>query len=207
MNNPDSEIEEFWMTFKCCLFNFYKYCNINIDITEFSNKLNILQAKRDYTEIEYSIQILTIDLIKLLFNKIRSLKKDSHYIYHFRIIVTNLKRWIKIREKRLFLPDPIETENDYFLLVKLLNSQLKRIERGEDIDDLIYFFEICSKYVHDKDYQFIVDYALEKKQSQMLKIVNNVFDVVHYINEKYDTNFHNNMSTDKIIKKLSKFIK
>jgi len=207
MNNPDSEIEEFWMTFKCCLCNFYKYCNININIDEFSDKLNTLQAKRDYIEIEYSIQILTIDLIKLLFDRIRYLKKDSQYIYHFRIIVTNLKRWIKIREKRLFLPEPIERENDYFLLVKLLNSQLKRIERRDDLDDLIYFFEICSKYVHDKDYQFIVDYAIEKNQPQMLKIVNNVFDVIDYINDKYDVNFHKNMSTDKITKKLWKHIK
>ena len=204
MNNPDSEIEEFWMTFKCCLCNFYKYCNIKIDIIGFSNKLNKLQANRDYTEIEYSIQILTIDLIKLLFDRIHHIKKDSHYIYHFRIIVTNLKRWIKIREKRLFLAEPIERENDYFLLVKLLNSQLKRIERREDIDDLIYFFQICSEHIYDKDYQFIIDYAVEKKQSQMLKIVNNVFDVVNYINDKYNTSFHKNMSTDKIIKKLNK---
>lgn len=204
MNNPDSEIEEFWMTFKCCLCNFYKYCNIKIDIVEFSNKLNKLQANGDYTEIEYSIQILTIDLIKLLFDRIHHIRKDSQYIYHFRIIVTNLKRWIKIREKRLFLAEPIERENDYFLLVKLLNSQLKRIERREDIDDLIYFFQICSEHIYDKDYQFIIDYALEKKQSQMLKIVNNVFDVVDYINNKYNTSFHKNMSTDKIIKKLNK---
>ena len=121
MDNPDKDIEDFWLTLKCCVVNFYKYCNLDLDITKMSNELNLLQKNRDYINIEYKINEFIIELINIMFLNIHKIH-DNYYLYNTRIILTNLNRWIKIREKKLFVKEDIETENNRFLLVKLLLS-------------------------------------------------------------------------------------
>lgn len=199
MDNPDREIENFWLTFKCCLKNFYKHCDVEINLEEISDKLNKMQRNRDYVAIEYTIQKKMCDLIIIVFKNIERLRIDHTFIYYLRIIITNLKRWCKIRDKKLFLKDPIEFESDYFLLLKLLSSQVKNLENKEKVDDLIIFFDICYKGIKDHDYSFMIDYAIERRESKMLEIINNIVEVIPYINREYNMNIFNGTSFKKVV--------
>ena len=55
MEKPDNDIENFWLSFKCGINNFYKNFNFNKDITGVSQKLNDLQKNKKYLEIELII--------------------------------------------------------------------------------------------------------------------------------------------------------
>ncbi len=205
MENPDIDIENFWLTFKCCIVNFYKFCNKEINIDEMSNQFNKLQQKRDYREIELRINSFIIDIIGVLFDNISKIY-NSQYIYHSRIIITNLKRWMNIREKKLFVKEDIELENKKFLMVRLYSNLLKNIEKGKYIDDIIIFFQLTNDNTLYTDYKFMIDFALEIKNSSMLETLDKVTGVRKYINEQYGKNFFNNMSFNKIIKKLDVII-
>ena len=201
MENPDKDIEEFWLTFKCCVINFYKFCDKDVDILAMSTQLNKLQQKRDYREIEYKINIFIINIIDLLFENIERIK-NSQYIYYCRIIITNLNRWIKLREQKLFVKEDIELESNKFLLVKLFSNLLKNIDKGKNIEDIIIFFKLSTDNIFESDYGFMIDFSLELKNSSMLETLDKVTDVRDYINEKYDKDFFHNMSFTKIVKKI-----
>jgi hypothetical protein len=203
MDNPDKDIEDFWLTLKCCVVNFYKYCNLDLDITTMSNELNLLQKSRDYINIEYKINEFIIELINIMFQNINKIH-DNYYLYNTRIILTNLNRWIKIREKKLFVKDDIETENNRFLLVKLFSNLLKTIEKKKHHEDIIVFFTLCRDTRNNDDYGFMIDFAIELKNASMLETLDKVIEVRSYINNRFDTNFFSNMSFNKIIKKLPK---
>tara|TARA_B100000963_G_scaffold113773_1_gene99027 strand:+ start:4076 stop:4696 length:621 start_codon:yes stop_codon:yes gene_type:complete len=205
MENPDVDIENFWLTFKCCIVNFYKFCKKEINIDEMSNQFNKLQQKRDYREIELRINSFIIDLIGVLFDNISKIY-NSQYIYYSRIIITNLKRWMNIREKKLFVKEDIELENKKFLMVRLYSNLLKNIEKGKYIDDIIIFFQLTNDNTLYTDHKFMIDFALEVKNSSMLETLDKVTNVREYINEQYGRNFFNNMSFNKIIKKLDVII-
>jgi len=202
MNNPDKDIEDFWLTLKCCVVNFYKYCNLEIDINTMSSELNLLQKKRDYINIEYKINKFIMELINIMFVNIDKIH-DNYYLYNARIILTNLNRWIKIREKKLFVKEDIETENNRFLLVKLFSNLLKTIEKKEYHKDIIVFFTLCRDTRNNDDYGFMIDFAIELKNASMLDTLDKVINVRTYINSRFNTKFFNNMSFIKIIKKIS----
>ena len=201
MENPDKDIEQFWLTFKCCVINFYKFCDKDVDIHEMSAQLNKLQQKRDYREIEYRINIFIINIIDVLFENIEKIT-NSQFIYYTRIIITNLNRWIKIRERKLFVKEDIELESNKFLLVKLYSNLLKTIEKGNKLEDIIIFFKLCADTKNDDDYKFMIDFALDIKSSAMLETIDKVTDVRDYINIRYGKSFFPNMSFTKIVKKL-----
>ena len=202
MDNPDKDIENFWLTLKCCVLNFYKYCNVSVDIQLMSDELNKLQKARDYIKIEYKINKFIIELINMLFKNINKIS-DNYYLYNAKILLTNIDRWIKIREKRLFVKEDIETENNRFLLVKLFSNLLKTIDNKQHNESIIVFFTLCKDTLNSEDYGFMIDFSLELKNASMLDTLNKVTDVIKYINNRFDTKFFNNMSFTKIIKKLS----
>ena len=201
MNNPDKDIEDFWLTLKCCVVNFYKYCNEPVDIESMSNELNSLQQKMDYINIEYKINIFIIELINILFKNIDKID-DNYYLYNARILLTNINRWIKIREKKLFVKEDIETENNRFLLIKLFSNLLKTIDKKVHNEDIQIFFTLCRDTINNEDYGFMIDFALELKNTSMLETLDKVTDVREYINDRFDTSFFEKMSFMKIVKKL-----
>ena len=53
MEKPDIDIENFWLSFKCGINNFYRNFNIKKDVNNISQKLNDLQKNKKYLEIEF----------------------------------------------------------------------------------------------------------------------------------------------------------
>ncbi len=68
-NNEDYMIEEFWISFKKSMLNFYNEINIlSRPIISWSNKLNELQKNKEYMLIESNIRdymsLYAIDLLR-----------------------------------------------------------------------------------------------------------------------------------------------
>ena len=107
--NPDHHIEDFWLSFKTSMINFYnQYKYIKRPIDYWSDNLNKLQKNKDYQSIEVNIRdymsLYAIDLLR------------CNSTYHVGILTTNIKRWNIISESRFDMCD-IKYINIVFLLL------------------------------------------------------------------------------------------
>ena len=95
-DDPDFEIEEFWLGFKKSMINFYEDNNIR-PIQYWSNNLNNFQSKKMYNNIEDCIKkyisLYAIDVLKV---------SNS---YNIGILHSNIKRWNRISKKYCFNDD------------------------------------------------------------------------------------------------------
>tara|TARA_B100000768_G_scaffold181389_1_gene204184 strand:- start:1321 stop:1974 length:654 start_codon:yes stop_codon:yes gene_type:complete len=208
--NPDKDIENFWLTFKNCITNFLKEFNVNLNINnidEISLVLNNFQKNKEYQNIEYTINNYMFFLIQKLLEKITYLNdKKSSYLYYSKIILTNIKRWEKIREKKIFFKDPIKNEDLYYLVVDCFKSCIKSIEKKRNIDIIIKFFiNISSNIIFATNektkiiiYQKLIDFAIDINVNSIIDIVKNKYDIAEYLNIKYDINLPKTMSGKKI---------
>ena len=82
---PDALIEEFWLSLKISMKNFYKIHKFTRPIDTWSEQLNIYQKQENYEAIENHIRnymsLYAIDLMK------------GCSSYYMRILITNIKRW------------------------------------------------------------------------------------------------------------------
>ena len=121
-NEPDCGYEYFWLNFKDSVNNAHlcdslptevnhKLKNLAGKIHSITNKLNILQERREYNEIFITIN----NFLKQYFWLILAEGE-----YHCSIATTNLKRWIKLCEIRSVSPvpgftphNPLDDNNDF----------------------------------------------------------------------------------------------
>ena len=198
MSLPDKDIENFWMTFKCCLKNVFKEYKIDVDIDSFSNILNIYQKEEKYDMIEYNIHKF---MCRLIYIMCKNFMKNDYYEYYLRIIITNFNRWKKLRNKYKFFKNTIDNENIYYVLSYCLKYNIRN---NKYISIKKNFFKNIDTIIHDSDYNSIIDYAISIKNYNILDIVNKYYNVISYINNKYLLKLPINMSGIKILKNISK---
>ena len=90
-DNPDKEIEIFWLGFKQSVINFMNKNKLEIPISSWSSILNWYQEKKDYSNIKKHIQIFISYYCIYIFKV-----NDS---YNTSILWSNIKRWNKINDK------------------------------------------------------------------------------------------------------------
>lgn len=215
---PDKDIENFWLTLKCCIINFFKAYNISstdFNINEVSYLLNKLQKDKEYEKIEYTINNYMFFLIQKLLEKIIYLEnKNSSYLYYGKIILTNVKRWEKIRERKIFFKDPVKNEDLYYLLADCLKSCVRSLEKNRNKKKIISAFYEISKLVifanNEKSiikiYQKIIDLGIDINNGAIIDIIKSKYNVVEYINSKYDLKLPKTISGKKINNFMQKLL-
>lgn len=201
---PDKDIEDFWMTFKCCISNFYKSFDIEDDIENISNKLNNYQKYKQYSLIEYTIHQTMFKIISHVCENINILLSDKFsYIYHIRIILTNLKRWENLRNDKIFFKEPIHNENMFYILIDCLRLALNNISKDKFTNETIDVFSEFQDIINNNNIIMLIDYGITIKCAGILDILSKKYNIVNYINNKYNLKLHPSISGRKILKKLN----
>ncbi len=158
--NDDHDIEQFWLSFKQSILNFYGITEHRIlrrPIEKWSDNLNELQREKRYAEIEESIKhyisLYAMDLIRCC----------SHY--HINILNTNIKRWNKVaaNHKCLHEDDKKTYFNCVFMLLDICYMLMG--QENTDVKELFSQYELC---VLNDDYTPFIKYAVEHNKVGML---------------------------------------
>jgi len=204
---PDHEIEQFWLSYKQSMFNFYNSSTrkeqyieniktrLHRPINQWCDYLNGLQLIQKYDEIEENIHnyisLYAIDLMR------------SNDKYHCRILTTNIKRWDKISNKYKI---SAETNNKYHNLVfALLDIYTSLINSYIDASNVFSQIELFLLY---SDFTSLIRLAIGHNKSGILeKLFNYNPNIYRQIEVMYgvDEGSFKNMSGMKIIKKINIF--
>jgi len=203
---PDHEIEQFWLSYKQSMFNFYNSSvrkeqyieniktRLHRPINQWCDYLNGLQLIQKYDEIEENIHnymsLYAIDLMR---------SNDS---YHCRILATNIKRWNKISNKYKI---SAETDNNKYhnLVFALLDIYTSLIDSHINAYDVFSQIELFLLY---SDFSSLIRLAIGYNKSSILdKLFNYNPDIYRQIEVVYgaEEGSFKNMSGLKIIKKLN----
>lgn len=193
---PDHEIEQFWMSFKQSMLNFYEHAVKPMPhrpISEWSDRLNKLQSAARYDTIEKNIYnfmtLYGIDLLRV---------GDR---YHLALLNTNIKRWNKIAAKYPFHAETADTtgNNLIFILLEIVNNFIRC---GLAFDNLFSDIEL---YLIYEDYTNLLEFAIKHKKPVIIdKLM--AFDRLAVINSlntywhlNLDINLKHKISGKKII--------
>lgn len=154
VQKPDYEIEQFWLTFKQSMVNFYMQKILpSRNIQEWSNTLNLLQTKQRYSKIEQQIyNYITLYGIDLL-------RVESRY--HISILMGNIRRWDKIAAKYKILSSSHEDN----IVTILLEIAANFIKTGAAFNGL---FDDIELYMTHDDYTKLIEYALKNQKTTIL---------------------------------------
>ncbi len=177
-NNPDYHIEQFWLSFKKSMDNFYEeYKCLSRPISFWSHYLNELQKRRDYPNIEINIRdYLSLYAIDLLRNNAS---------YHIGILNTNIKRWNNISIKRFEYCDS-KYINTVFLLLDMYEILIK-CSQNHEIETLYSMVEI---YIIHQDFKIFIDFAIKHNKP-------GIIDKILKYEEEH--NMHSNTKNTSII--------
>ena len=185
-NDDDYELENFWMTYKLNLKNFYKlYPSFNRPINEWSIILNNYKKNKKYDMIQKKITyFITLHLVDTM--------KSFDY-YYAGILKTNIKRWINVCGLSLFFDISDELNRlDQLLRIynKILNSDKKCKNLFTQAELLIFY----------KDYTPLIIYSVNNNKGNILDNLNKFYDITNDIYDLYNKKIYPNTKGDKIIK-------
>ena len=151
---PDHDIEQFWLSFKQSMNNFYSLKIMPArDIQAWSDNLNLLQSEQKYSRIEKQIyNYMTLYGLDLL-------RVGSRY--HLGILITNIRRWDKIAAKHKIL----QSEHQDNIITILLEIAANFIKSGIEFEGL---FEDLELYMIHNDYNKLIDYAIKYNKTNIL---------------------------------------
>jgi len=190
--NPDFEIEQYWLELKVFMSNFYSETSIKSrNIKHWSNTLNKLQEEKNYIEIEYSIRsFLTCFLIDVMrYNKIYNGIIYSHYSG-----ITNgyIGKWNRLSERFGFNSSDTSFGSTFYNIVfcifeiyyKILDSKLN-ISSNSLAIELIDYFNDIEIYLINKDFRWLIKFAIDNKQSSILERLKECIDIIPIIENIY----------------------
>ena len=198
--NPDAEIEAFWLQLKTSMNNFYeKNENIKRPISFWSSLLNNYQKHKNYEKIEEYIKkyisLFAIDLLR------------TNSDYHIQILITNIGRWNKLSEKFTFSSKEQNYANFIFVLLdiykSLFRSKITNIETKK-IKEIYGNFELMVLY---QDYSQLVEYAICYKKSNIIdKLIDYEHTLYSTIINEYGISVPKNviMKGDKLLKLINR---
>lgn len=209
-DNPDKEIEHFWLNLKDTLIN-----NIKIEtepivdkklLMKWSQELNKLQKEKKYSEIEDKIHQYVIIMA------IMHLSNYNHYAYS--ILMTNIKRWNRvasaknqINKSTSWSPNPQENKSLWGYLIEVGNLITKK-DSQTITNDVLSIFE---SYQLDLDTTYkeqlmildeIMIYGLGNRISTLVDMFsqNKLFKMYDFIKEKYGLDVHKGIKSNKLFK-------
>ena len=161
MNNPDKEIEEFWLGFKQSMINFYQENeNLKRPIHYWCNVLNTYQAKQDYEKIEENIKkyisLYAIDLLR------------TNNSYNINILNSNISRWNKLSNKYAFSNKEKSYCNFIFVLLDIYKSLSRSSLNNKEqinINEIFGQFDLMLLY---QDYSPLITFAVINKKPNIL---------------------------------------
>lgn len=193
MNKPDYEIEKFWYGLKNSMINFYSNKIVKRPIDNWSNKLNILQSKEQYEEIEENIRnyisLYGIDAMRHM------------EIYHFNILKTNIKRWNVISTHYGFVK--LNSKKYYNIIFLLIDIYEKLYDKLITEDMILFASEIELLLIYE-DFSYLIDLSVKYKLVSIIDKLGYYIDIIDAINKKYKLNITGNVSGKKIFKLLPK---
>ena len=192
--NEDHDIEQFWLSFKQSMDNFYNIQEHRIlrrPIEKWSESLNALQKQKKYGDIEETIKhyisLYAMDLIRCC----------NHY--HINILNTNIKRWNKVADNHKCLHE--EDRKTYFNCVyMLLDICYTLLEQGNaDVGALFSQYEL---YILNHDYSTLINYAVaHNKVGMMDKLLKyDYYGTLQALGVKDDVYNHSKYCGKKLIK-------
>lgn len=197
-NNPDKEIEVFWLGLKQSITNFMKIYNIDVPIHTWSNLLNWYQQNKDYENIKIHIHIFisyyAVNIFKFA---------DS---YHTSILWTNVKRWNKITDNFRFEMNNYENKDNifYFNIYHLLLDIYRTILCGNNNNiDVLDFFKDIDENIMEYDLYTLIDLSIKHDLGNILDKINLYKDFTIHIENKYNIDIPYKMSGKKIINKIN----
>ena len=191
-DNPDKEIEIFWLNFKQSIINFMKRHNLDIPILHWSDILNLYQEKKEYSNIKKHIQIFISYYCIYIFKV-----NDP---YNTCILWLNVKRWNKINKNFLIKDDDIYYFNIYYILLDIYRYLLNNNNINEEFRE---FFRNITEHFKKTDINLLLDLCIKYKLPFLLDKINNYFKLEKYISEKYKVNVVKKMSGKKIIHEIN----
>ena len=156
----DYELEEFYLTFKQSMINFYLRHSIIRPIAEWSNRLNHLQSRKKYDKIQKLIvkiiSLYAIDLMRTC---------DS---YNAGILETNIKRFNRICENINALEDTVELIKYDNNIVFLLFDIFRSVINTDGMDKLRPLFIQVELYLLYEDFTPLIEYAMNNNKLNIL---------------------------------------
>jgi hypothetical protein len=205
--NPDYEIEQYWLDLKVFMSNFYSETTIKPrNINHWSDTLNKLQNEKNYVEIEYNIRnFLTCFLIDVMrYNKIYNGIIYSHYSG-----ITNgyIGKWNRLSERFGFNSSDISFGSTFYNIVfcifeiyykimeSKLNSNRSRFAQEVPLEpntignplaiQLVDYFNDIEIYLINKDFRWLIRFAIDNKQSSILERLKECIDIIPIIENIY----------------------
>jgi hypothetical protein len=200
--NPDHHIEEFWLSFKTSMLNFYNQYTTTYNsrpIVFWSENLNKLQKNKDYQYIETNIRdymsLYAIDLLRY----------NAHY--HIGILISNIKRWNLISNRRFDMSD-VKYINIVFLLLDIYNILTNKCSTSDKETEIL--FSMVEIYIIHEDFKIFIDYAINHNKPSIIDKINeyenqnNNNNSIKYIETTYNIKLSPKMSAKKIFNQISK---
>lgn len=166
----DYEMEQFYIGFRDSMRNFYTQHSFTRPLSVWSHKLNLLQSKKQFTEIrETIIKIISLYATDLM---------RTNDGYNAGILETNIKRWNKINGEN------ISNSNIVFVLLSIFISLIKR---GKDLPDYSYLFYQVELYLLYEDFTGLVEYSVTNNVPSITdKLLKFKPEIIDSITEMYD---------------------
>ena len=157
----DYELENFYLNFKQSMINFYRNHTLTRPINQWSYRLNDLQSKKKYSDIQKLIvKIISLYAIDIM---------RTCDAYAAGILETNIKRFNRVSKGTLvngeYTMELIEYDNNIvFLLFDIFKTALK----NDSLDDLKPLFIQVELYLLYEDYTPLIEYAMNNNKLNIL---------------------------------------
>jgi hypothetical protein len=166
----DYEMEQFYIGFRDSMKNFYNQHSFTRPLSSWSDKLNLLQSRKQFTEIrETIIKIISLYATDLM-------RTDDGY--NACILETNIKRWNKITGEN------ISNSNIVFVLFNIFISLIKR---GKELPNYSYLFYQVELYLLYEDFTGLIEYSVTNNVPSITdKLLKFKPEIISSITEMYD---------------------
>ena len=191
-SDPDYHIEFFWLSFKQSMINYYKVIGKDYNhIIDWSNKLNSMKAKKEYSIIELTIReymtLYALDIIK-------NLNESTH---HDDILITNIKRWNHISTLFNFNISIIYSNTLLLFMIYLEIKKIGNLDFLKKLDSI----ELMLLNTEPQRFDKFIIYAMENDKTKILELLKQIkeYDLIENIKRLYPKmKITNNMRINKI---------
>lgn len=186
MDRPDHDIEDFWLSFKCNVISFLDDESIK-EIHELSNKLNKLQADKEYDVIEkYICSHITLICYKVI--KHKNWYKLGH-------IFMNIKRWDKLSKVKIS-----DTNTDTYGILSIIDYLVNKKSKSYN-DDILDLISTYPDNVNQplKIWLPIVKMAKERNLVGLIDRIRHIIDTKLITSDIMSSSNHMVMGSNKLI--------
>ena len=194
IDKPDFELEEFYLSFKQSMINFYKHHTFTRPIDDWSPRLNDLQSKNYYQihkVIQKIISLYAIDLMRVC---------DT---YNAGILETNIKRFNRISDTL----DSLEHINYDSNIVFVLFNIFKTLLKNQSKDEIKELFNQIDLYLIYEDYTKLITYSIDNNKFSILdKLFKYSQEILLQAINIYDINLNAIQFSDTNVISAKKFV-